>query len=430
MLLESENTEFKVQATPDLYKEVVAFANTNGGVIYIGVNDNGETVGLPDADATYTQITNGIRDAILPDVTMFTKYELLDNNIIRITVSEGASKPYFLQSKGIKPSGVYVRQGASSAPASYEKIREMIRESSGDVFEEMRPLTQDLTFNYAKKSFSTYGVDFSAEKFTVLGITNPTDHLFTNLGLIISDQCPYTTKVAVFEDDNNTKFQDSKEFTGSILCQLEEAFAYLQLHNAAVIDGLKRIDHFDYPEEAVREALLNALVHRDYTFSGSTIINVNEKEMAFISLGGLPYDLSVEDIQTGISQPRNPKLAAVFHRLHLIESYGTGIRRIFSLYQNCSAQPTFMNAPNSFRLVLPNQNQSNLNLVPNEEERISPQKKKILDHLKQHEEITEPEIQELLHVGRTRAYEIAKELRIAGKIQVLGRGKTKRYRLE
>ena len=95
----------------------------------------------------------------------------------------------------------------------------------------------------------------------------------------------------------------------------------------------------------LKKVLLNAIVHRDYGFSGSIIINVSDEEMEFIPIGGLVSGLSTEDIRSGISQPRNPKLTEVFHRLRLIESYGTGIRRIYHLYAACARQPRGMNKP-------------------------------------------------------------------------------------
>ena len=111
-------------------------------------------------------------------------------------------------------------------------------------------------------------------------------------------------------------FQDKKEFSGSVFRQLEEAYEYLQLcnQNQMEISGLEREDHWDYPQPALREALLNAVIHRDYSYSGSIIINVNKKEIEFISIGGLLPGISKEDIQNGISLSRNPKLAEIFHR--------------------------------------------------------------------------------------------------------------------
>ena len=187
MQYESERIEYKSQMIDDIYKEVIAFANTEGGVIYLGIDDQGNLVGIDNVDETYTRLTNGIRDAIAPDVTMFVRYVLQDNKVIRIEVNEGSYKPYYLKSKGIKPSGVYVRQGVSSVQASPNQIRQMIKDSDGDIFEEIRSLEQNLTFDAAKATFQRYGVEFSAEKYRALGITR--NDVYTNLALLISDQC-------------------------------------------------------------------------------------------------------------------------------------------------------------------------------------------------------------------------------------------------
>lgn len=432
MQFESENIEFKLRATDDLYKEVIAFANTDGGTIYIGIDDNGNAVGITDVDETYTRITNGIRDAIQPDVTMFIKYTLQDNQVVKISIGEGSYKPYYLKSKGLKPSGVYIRQGTSSVQASPEQIRRMIKESDGDVYEEMRSMEQDLTFKAAEKAFHKYNVEFAEEKYRVLGIKDTSDALYTNLAHIISDQCTHTIKVAVFGDDMNTQFRDSKEFTGSVFQQLEDAFSYLMLCNktTASFEGLERIDHSDYPEEALREALLNSIVHRDYSFSGSIIINVNDNGIEFISIGGLLPGLSPDDIKSGISQPRNKKLAEIFHRLHLIESYGTGIRRIYSLYRDCNLQPRIEVTPNTFKFILPNMNKSmSMQKDMPRKSTLTPQMEMILDYINENGAITDSEIQTLLGVKSTRAYTIVKSMKSADLITVHGRGANKKYTL-
>lgn len=100
MQYESERIEYKSQMIDDIYKEVIAFANTDGGVIYLGIDDKGNQIGIDNVDETYTRLTNGIRDAIAPDVTMFVRYVLQDNKVIRIEVGEGSYKPYYLKSKG------------------------------------------------------------------------------------------------------------------------------------------------------------------------------------------------------------------------------------------------------------------------------------------------------------------------------------------
>lgn len=428
MHIESENIEFKALATDDIYKEVIAFANTDGGTIYIGIDDHGNAIGIDHIDETYTRLTNGIRDAIQPDVTMFIKYTLQDNKVIRIAVGKGSYKPYYLKSKGLKPSGVYIRQGATVAQASPEQIRQMIKNSDGDIFEEMRSMEQDLTFNHAQKAFGKYDVEFSPAKFRTLGITDSANSLYTNLALVLSDQCVHTTKIAVFANNTNTQFRDSKEFGGSIFQQLEDAFAYLMLCNktAATFKGLDRIESADYPEEALREALLNAIVHRDYSFSGSIIINVNDSEIEFISIGGLLPGLSPEDIKSGISQPRNKKLAEIFHRLHLIESYGTGIRKIYSLYESCASQPRIEITPNTFKIVLPNMNTATSN-TPITSKVISSQMQTVLDYITENGQIGDDEVQKLLNIKRTRCYMLMKEMADSGLVAAEGRGKNRKY---
>ena len=157
--MENDNVEYKREYTADIKKEVMAFANSGGGVIYVGRNDDGSDYPLADVDGTLTKVTNSVRDGILPDVTMFVRYET-DGRGIAITVREGTHKPYFLPEKGIRPSGVYVRQGASSVPASFEQIREMIKLTDGEKYETARSLTQDLTFGEAAGEFERCGLAF------------------------------------------------------------------------------------------------------------------------------------------------------------------------------------------------------------------------------------------------------------------------------
>lgn len=436
MQYESERIEYKSQMIEDLYREVIAFANSYGGVIYIGIDNQGNLIGIDNVDETYTRITNGIRDAIAPDITMFVRYELQDNKVIRIEVGEGSYKPYYLKAKGMKPTGVYVRQGASSAQASSDQIRKMIKESDGDNFEASRCLEQNLTFTAAKTAFQRYGVEFSVEKYRALGITK--NDIYTNLALLLSDQCLHSTKIAVFNDEFCTEFRDSKEFSGSVFKQFEDSVNYLALCNKTVssIKGVIRTDKKDYPEEAIREALLNALVHRDYGFSGSIIINVNDSKMEFISLGGLLPGLSTDDIRIGVSQPRNKKLAEVFHRLRLIESYGTGIRRIFKLYENCSIQPSIEVTSNAFKIVLPNMN-ANVAVsdnVPEVTEKpsaaITQQMKTVLDYLTEYGEMTDEDLQELLNIKKTRSYLLARQMHENELIDIIGRGTNKKYKLK
>lgn len=426
MVNECENIEFKLIYTDKLYKEVIAFANSFGGKILIGVDNDGAIEGISNIDETYNKITNGIRDTINPDITMFIKYSLIDNKVIQIEVSEGAMKPYYLKSKGIKPSGVFIRQGASSAQASFDQIRAMIKDSDGDSFESMRSMEQTLTFNSIKEIFTMNNIEFSETKYKVLGITLPRENIYSNLGLIVSDQCLHTIKIAVFSDDERTNILDRKEFAGSIFKQMEKSFDYLVLCNKKKeqINGLERIEKFDYPIEALREALLNAIIHRDYSFSGSIIVNINNKEIEFISIGGLLQGLTLEDIRAGISQPRNKKLSEIFHRLRLIESYGIGIRKIYSLYEHQHIKPRIETTNNTFKIVLPNMNYTNESSKDNI---LSPQVNMILEYIDKYNQITDSEIQDLLNIKKTRVFVLTKEMKDFGLIKCIGRGVNKVY---
>ena len=182
------------------------------------------------------------------------------------------------------------------------------------------------------------------------------DDLYTNLALLLSEQCNHTLKVAVFEGIEKNIFKDRKEFKGSLLKQVTEAYEFINLLNKteATFEGLTRKDERDYPAEAIREALLNAVVHREYSFSGSTLINIYEDRIEFISLGGIISGLSLDSIMLGVSQSRNEKLANIFYRLHFIEAYGTGIKKIFASYEKYNMKPVIRAEVGAFQVVLPN----------------------------------------------------------------------------
>ena len=154
---ENETTELKPIYVDDIKKEIIAFANTFGGTIYIGVEDNGRICGVEDVDAVMQQVMNAARDGIKPDVTLFMHVRDIDidegKTIVTIEVQCGAHKPYYLASKGLRPVGVFVRQGTSSVPASKTAIRKMIKETDGDNFKDMRSLNQELTFPRCRRNF-------------------------------------------------------------------------------------------------------------------------------------------------------------------------------------------------------------------------------------------------------------------------------------
>lgn len=359
-MIENKTTEFKREYADDIKYAVVALANTDGGKIYIGINDNGSVQGIENTDETMLRVTNMIRDSIRPDVTMFTEcvVEKMEGKaIVVLTVQRGIARPYYLSGKGIRPEGVYVRQNASSVPASEAAILNMIKETSGDRYEDARSINQQLTFEKAESYFAKRSLPFGDQQKRTLNIIG-SDGTYTNLGMLLSDQCVHTIKLAVFDGSKKSVFRDRKELSGSLLTQLENAYSYIDQFNRtrAEFEGLERIDRRDYPSEALREALLNAITHRDYSFSGSTLISIFDDRIEFVTIGGLVRGLTFDDIMLGVSALRNQNLANVFYRLKLIEAYGTGILKINESYADCSVKPQFEVTDNAFKITLPNIN--------------------------------------------------------------------------
>ena len=355
---ESETVELKSVVAEDIKKEVIAFVNSAGGKLYIGVADDGTVIGVDNADEVTQQVANMVRDAIKPDATMFIHYTTEEENgkqIITVEIQRGTNRPYYLAKKGLRPEGVYVRQGTSSVPATDAAIRRMIKETDGDRFETMRSLEQELTFSDTEKEFAKRNLEFEQPQKQTLKLYNG-DGIYTNLAYLLSDQCAHTVKVAVFQGTDQSIFKDRREFSGSILRQLNDVYSYIDLSNPtrSTFEGLLRIDTRAYPEVAVREALLNSLVHRDYSFAASTLISIYTNCIEFVSIGGLMPGIDIDDIMMGVSVCRNPQLANVFYRLKLIEAYGTGIRKIFSAYAGLSVQPVVERSNNAFKIVLPN----------------------------------------------------------------------------
>lgn len=263
------------------------------------------------------------------------------------------------------------------------------------------------------------------------------DGIYTNLGLLLSEQCPHTIKAAVFEGINQNVFKDRREFSGSLMQQLNDVYDYIDFHNQthATFRKLLRIDTRDYPEVAVREALLNTLVHRDYSFRASTLISIYDDRIEFVSIGGLLPGLELDDLMMGVSVCRNPHLANVFYRLQLIEAYGTGMKKIMGAYANALVQPKIKTTNNAFKIILPNvnftpkaaeahkkfENAAALDLDSNEE--------KVLQFLREHLMITRKETQTLLEVSQSTAGRILKAMVDSGQIKQIGGSRTTRYEL-
>ena len=427
---ESETVELKQTVVDDIKKEVIAFANTNGGMLYIGIADDGEIIGVDNLEDALLQVNNMLRDAIKPDITMFvhSNIENIEGKaVISVAIQCGTERPYYFAGKGIRPEGVYVRHGAASVPATDTAIRRMIRETDGDNYEEIRSFIQDLTFNDAQAEFAQRNVEFGESQMLTLGLMN-SDRIYTNLGKLLSDQCTHSIKAAVFQDDSMRVFKDRREFSGSLFRQLNEVYGFIDIHNEtkATFDKLLRIDTRNYPEDAIREALLNAVVHREYAMSGSILVKMFPNRMEIISVGGLMRGIELADIMSGYSICRNDRLAKVFYRLQLIEAYGTGMPKIFENYSGSDFQPSVEVTPNVFKIILPNINAVSISLPTSQT--YDPDER-VIGLAREKGAINRKDVESLLGIAQTPAGQILKRLIEAGSLVKHGKGKSIKYLL-
>lgn len=293
---------------------------------------------------------------------------------------------------------------------------------TGERYENMRSLNQELTFEAATKEFATRSVSFAENNYKTLNIVNESG-VYTNLGLLLSDQCTHTIKAAVFQGKSKSVFKDRREFSGSVFGQLNDAFAYISQYNRvrAEFSGLYRIDKNDYPEEALREALLNVLVHRDYAYSASTLISIFDDRVEFLSIGGLVKGITLSDVMFGVSAARNERLANVFYRLTLIEAYGTGIPKIMNSYKGFVAQPKFETTENAFKITLPNQNEETLVAE------LTPDEKHLVELAEKQGKLKRKDVESELGISQTMAGRILRDLVAKELLVTEGQGKNTTY---
>lgn len=315
----------------------------------------------------------------------------------------------------------------------------MIKETDGDRFEAMRSLNQDLTFEETQKEFVLRKIEFGPQQMRTLKLIDQ-DGLYSNLALLLSDQCVHTIKVAVFQGTDQTIFKDRREFNGSLMQQMNEVYDFIDFRNQtrATIEKLYRTDVRDYPEIAVREALLNLLVHRDYAFSSSALISIYADRIEFVSIGGLMPGIDLEDVMVGISVCRNQDLANVFYRLHLIEAYGTGMGKIMKAYEGMQEKPAIETTKNTFKIILPNVNakhetenrtasRSGTQHTISIEKKLGDEEEKILEYVRTYGSITKNDVVGLLEVSASTAARVIRKMVKGNLLEQNGRARNTHY---
>lgn len=372
---ESKNIEYKV-TLPDksekYMKTIVAFANTQGGKLIVGIDDKTHQVVGVENDILFELmdgIANAVSDSCVPQIIPDIEPQTVDGKtVIVVTVEAGKNRPYYLKSKG-KDNGTYIRVAGTSRQAFPEKIKELEMEGARISWDEltcvgypvsedtMEKLCQDIESFRKKAGMAEHSV--KKEQLINWKILKQSEGqlLATNAyALLTSDYFPFSkTQCAVFKGTDRAVFLDKREFTGPIYTQIEEAvdFVLRSIRLGATIDGLIRKEKYELPPEAIREMIINAHCHRNLLDESCIQVAIYDDRLEVTSPGGLYNGLTYEEVMNGHSKIRNKGIANIFSQMGLVEAWGSGIKRIFNAAEEYGLpKPKFQEFDNMFRVEL------------------------------------------------------------------------------
>lgn len=349
---ESKNVEYKV-IVPDksekYMKTVVAFANTQGGRLVIGIDDKTHQVVGVDNDSLFQMmdaLTNAISDSCEPQIIPDIEPQTVDGKtVIIITVEAGKNRPYYIKSQG-KAKGTYIRVAGTSRPAHQEKISELEMEGARISWDELtcigyevteeatQALCKDIEAFRKKAGLSEHKVKKEQLFNWKILKKSEGDVLASNAYVLLtSDYFQFAkTQCAVFKGTDRTVFLDKREYTGPIYKQIESAveFVLRNIRLGATIDGLVRRERYELPIEAIREMIINAHCHRNLLDESCIQVAIYDDRLEVTSPGGLYNGLTYEEVMKGHSKIRNKLIANIFGQMGLVEAWGSGIRRIIS----------------------------------------------------------------------------------------------------
>ena len=413
---ENKQLEFKSDITNTFLKTVSAFANYNGGKIIFGVEDDGEVVGLNNPVQACLDIENKINDTIRPQ----PQYELSVQDVektVTLMVEPGVHKPYTYKSKA------YRRNDTATIEVDELELSRLILQGKNINYENLTAADQNLRFRILEERAKSE-----------IGIRSLNKDVLKTLNLY-NDENGYNHAAELLADINHfpgidiARFGDSisvilKRITfenESILSELENAVeVYRDFYQYEEIDGMSRKKVERIPEEAFREAIANALIHRTWDVNAQIRVLMFEDRIEISSPGGLPSGLSeAEYLKGNVSILRNPILGNVFYRLHIVEILGTGILRIRESYQNSAKKPSFEIYENSLTVILP--------VVRDAE--MSEDESMVYGTLSKNIPKSISEIMPELPFGRSKTASILKSLAEKNYVTILGKGKSTRYKI-
>ncbi|MFQ5820112.1 MAG: ATP-binding protein [Candidatus Heimdallarchaeota archaeon] len=375
---EGKRLEFKekVPESLTLAKTACAFANGGGGTIIIGVRDKGRAiVGLEEGEIPVLEekVANILHTTVEPMVASYiTVHNLEEMLILKVDIFPGSMKPYHLKGSD-EVEGTYIRVGSTNRKVDMETIEELRRQRMNICFDEVavheareEELDHENIKYYLRKRLEVRDIpeaeitsDFLVKIRTLKKID---DHAYPTVGGILlfsKDPTKYLSnavvKCARFKGQEMDDFLDQKEVVGSLFKQVEEVIAFFRrnVRRGAKIEGVYRKEEYEYPLGAVREAVVNAICHRDYSRRGADIkFAIFDDRLEVTSPGPLPPQISLRDLDTGVSELRNRVISRIFNEIGLIEGWGTGIRRIKQLLEKRGLKPPeFQEQANFFKVI-------------------------------------------------------------------------------
>ena len=428
-------------------KTVSAFANGIGGALIFGISDKEEIIGLDNYKKDSENISEIIKTKIepLPKVTL-KHYLIEDKNIIILFVHSGKETPYYFTERGHQTA--YIRLGNESIPAKNSDLINLILKGKNRSYDSLGTDIKKDNVSFTKLKSLYYlktGNEFTDSDLESFGLVNK-DNFLTNAGALLADE-PIIKHSRIFCTrwnglDMTSGIEEAlndNEFEGSILLLLQNAENFIKVNTKKKWKkgNESRIEMPDYPERAIQEVLVNAIIHRDYAVIGSEIhIDIYDDRIEIYSPGGM-FDgsfIQEQNIMEISSLRRNPIIADLFNRIHLMERRGSGLKKIISSYQNAinytqEKEVEFKSTQKDFKVILKNLNykvaikSGDKVVIKIQDEQL----KKILEYIKKYNNCKTSDIENLLSVKSSRARKLLSILVSEKKIQALGQNKNRYY---
>lgn len=336
--LETNRIENKEQLNKDFEEEVIAFLNyREGGTIYVGIKKNGQVVGLEDIDLTQLQIKDRIKNNIQPSTLgLFDVIveKIDDKDVIKVVISSGTEKPYYLRKKGRTPEGCYIRVGSSKERMTERMIDDMYARRIKNTLKEIDSPRQELTFNQLKIYYEEHGLKLNDNFLQNLDLLT-SEGKYNYNAFLLADENTVSIKLVRYLGDNKLELLENLEYGNRcLITATQKILDRLDVENTtyAKIEYFGRKEQEKIDSKALKEAVINAIVHNDYSYGNSPIIELYSDRVEITSAGGLPQELSQEEFLEGVTAPRNKELIRVFKDVDLIENIGSGVLRILDAY--------------------------------------------------------------------------------------------------